>query len=377
MSEKRDYYETLGVDRSADDAQIKKAFRKLALKYHPDKNPGDTESESKFKTLAEAYEVLIDSRKRKQYDTFGHAGMGGAGGAGGGHPFGGFSDIFGDIFSEFFSGGGGGGRARPRRGSDLEYRLEIAFEEAAYGSEKEIKIPRVSTCGGCKGSGAASPKDISVCGTCQGTGQVQMSQGFFSITRPCGTCRGVGKSITNPCKKCSGRGEVENVSTLSLKIPSGIATGQRLKIGGEGEQGRNGGPPGDLYVLLSVRDHAFFVRDGDNIILERPISFLQAILGASIEVETLWGKETLEIRPGTQTSDVFRMRGKGMDSVQGHGRGDQLVEVRIVVPKKLEKRQRELLEEYAEISGEIDVGLPKKGFMEEIGAGIGKIFGGD
>jgi molecular chaperone DnaJ len=284
-----------------------------------------------------------------------------------GSPFGGFSDIFGNIFQDFFRGAaGGGGRSRARRGSDLEYRMEISFEEAAYGTEKDIKIPRAVLCGECKGSGARSASDIAVCAVCHGHGQVSVSQGFFSITRPCTECRGAGRVIRKSCKECRGAGEVEKVSHLNVKIMRGVQTGQRLQLRGEGEPGVNGGPPGDLYVLLEVRPHERFLRDGDDIILEHPIGFLQAVLGAEVEVPTLWGPQNLEIPAGTQPGDVFKMKRMGVDNVHGQGRGNQLVKVKVQIPKKLTSRQKELLQELAETMNEDTQAGQKRGFIEKL-----------
>lgn len=367
MADKRDYYEVLGIPREAGEGDIKKAFRKLALQYHPDKNPGDKSAEAKFREANEAYEVLSDPQKRAQYNQFGHQAFG-QGGGGEGFPFGGFSDIFGDIFQDFFrgGGGGGGGRNRPRRGSDLEYRMEVTFEEAAYGTEKDIKIPRATTCDGCKGSGAKSASDISNCSACGGRGQVSISQGFFSITRPCGECRGAGRVIRKPCKDCRGAGEVEKVSHLNVKIMRGVQTGHRLQLRGEGEPGQMGGPAGDLYILISVRPHEKFLRDGDDVILEHPIHFLQAILGAEVEIPTLWGPQPLEIPAGTQPGDVFKMKRMGIDNVHGQGRGDQLVKVKVQIPRKLTSRQKELLQELAETMKDETQTTQKKGFIEKL-----------
>lgn len=367
MSEKRDYYEVLGIARNASEDDIKKNFRKLARQCHPDLNPNDKKAEANFKELNEAYEVLSDAEKRKRYDTFGHAGMGQGGGQGFQGGFEGFSDVFGDLFSEFFGGQGGrrgGGGARPRRGSDLEYQLEIEFEEAAFGTEKTISVPRIETCGDCRGSGAKDPSSVKTCSACHGRGQISVSQGFFSITRTCGQCRGSGRSVTDPCTKCRGQGRVEQSRSLKTKIPPGVQSGNRLKLPGEGEAGPMGGPPGDLYVLLVVKAHEKFERDGDNVLLEHPISFVQAALGAEVEVPTLWGNQQLKVPAGTQPGTVFKLRGAGIDSVHGGRRGDQLVQVQIAVPRKLTKKQREILQEFAKEGGDaID---EEKSFFEKI-----------
>lgn len=364
MADKRDYYEVLGVPRGASEDDIKKAFRKLARQYHPDLNPSDKKAEGNFKEVNEAYEVLCDSEKRRRYDTFGHAGVGGASG---GEGFAGFSDVFGDLFSEFFGGQGqrrGGGGARARRGSDLEYQLEIEFEESAFGCEKTINIPRVEGCTECKGTGAKDPTSVRACGTCQGRGQISVSQGFFSITRTCHTCRGSGRQVADPCPRCRGQGRVEQSRQLKVKIPPGVSSGNRLRMPGEGEAGAMGGPSGDLYVLLVVKDHERFTREGDNVVLEHPISFVQAALGAEIEVPTLWGAQALKIPAGTPAGTVFKLRGSGIDSVHGGRRGDQLVAVAIAVPRKLTRKQREILQEFAKEGG--DVIEEEKSFFDKL-----------
>lgn len=353
MADKRDYYEVLGVPRGASEDEIKKSFRKLARQYHPDLNPNDKKSESSFKEVNEAYEVLSDAEKRRRYDTFGHAGVGAGGGGEGFAGFEGFSDVFGDLFSEFFGGGGGRrGGARPRRGADLEYQLEIEFEEAAFGCEKTIQVPRVENCAECRGSGARDPGSVRACPMCHGRGQVSVSQGFFSITRTCHQCRGSGKMVADPCQKCRGQGRVEQSRQLKVKIPPGVQSGNRLKSSGDGEAGPMGGPPGDLYVLLVVKEHEKFARDGDNVVTEQLISFVQAALGADIEVPTLWGSQTLKVPAGTQAGTVFKIRGAGIDGLQSGRRGDQLVQVRIVVPRKLTRKQKELLLEFAKEGGD-------------------------
>ncbi len=366
--EKRDYYEILGVHKNASETEIKKAFRKLAIQHHPDKNPGDKEAEEKFKEATEAYEVLSDAQKRAQYDQFGHAGVSGAGGFSGG-GFGGFGagspfgDIFSDIFGDIF--GGGGRRTQGRRGDDLLYNLEIAFEEAAFGCEKKIDVPYAKRCVSCNGSGAKPGTEPKICPTCRGAGQVRYQQGFFSVSKTCGQCNGEGKVVDDPCPDCRGKGSVKDTKTLSVKIPGGVETGSRLKLTGEGGQGAKGGPNGDLYVAIAVKDHPLFQREDDNVVCEIPISFAQAALGCEIEVPTLDGKVSMKIPDGTQSGKIYRLRGKGIPSLQGYGRGDQLVIVKVETPTNLSGRQKELLEEFAKISGE-DAHPMKKGFLDKV-----------
>jgi molecular chaperone DnaJ len=360
--EKRDYYEILGIHRNASEIEIKKAFRKLALQHHPDKNPGDMSAEERFKEVTEAYEVLSDPQKRAQYDQFGHAGVGGgsgfhSGGFGAGSPFGDiFSDIFGDIF------GGGRQRGRGRHGDDLQYNMEISFEEAAFGVENKIDIPYAKRCDACGGSGAKPGSDPKTCPTCRGAGQVRFQQGLFAMSRTCSHCNGEGRVVDNPCLTCHGSGNVRDRKKLSVKVPPGVETGNRLKLAGEGGQGTKGGPNGDLYVLLTVRDHPIFSRDGNDVVCEIPISFTQAALGCEIEVPSLDGKLSLKIPEGTQSAKSFRMRGKGIPSLQGYGRGDQLVVIRVETPVDLTRRQKELLEEFAQISGESTQPMRKRFF---------------
>ncbi len=342
---KRDYYEVLGVSRSADEKEIKRAYRKLAMKYHPDRNPGDTESENKFKEASEAYEVLADASKRAAYDQFGHAGVDGQAGGGG---FGGggasFSDIFGDVFGDIF--GGGGGRGRNTRGADLRYTLELDLEEAVRGKTVEIRIPGHRECDTCDGSGAEKGSTPEPCSTCNGIGQVRMQQGFFAVQQACPTCRGSGQVIKNPCKSCSGQGRVREEKALSVKVPPGVDTGDRIRLSGEGEMGMDGGPPGDLYVQVAVREHSIFTRDGRNLYCEVPISVGDAALGGELEVPTLDGRVKLKIPPETQTGKLFRLRNKGVKPVRGGPPGDLLCRVQIETPVNLTKRQKELLEEF-------------------------------
>jgi len=347
MASKRDYYEILGVSKSATEDELKKAYRKLALKYHPDRNAGNKGAEDKFKEANEAYSVLSDAQKRSQYDQFGHAGAQ-AGGFGQG---GGFSDVFGDIFEEFFGGQGGQGGSRAQRGSDLRYNLSISFEEALLGKEEKIKLRRPEQCDTCNGTGAKGGA-TKRCATCNGAGQVRFQQGFFTVSRTCSACRGEGAIIADPCQKCKGQRYVEREKTISARIPPGVDTGTRLRVNGEGEIGANGGPPGDLYVVISVGDHPQFARDGDHILYEAPISFVKAALGATIEVPTIKGDTPLKIPAGTQDGKIFRLKGLGFPSLRGYGIGDEVVKIRVTIPTKLNGEQREALEKYAKLSGE-------------------------
>lgn len=361
--EKRDYYEVLEVHRNASDTEIKKAYRKLAIKYHPDKNPGDKQAEEKFKEISEAYEVLSDPQKRAQYDQFGHAGVGGGGFGGTGFGFGAgtpFGDIFGDLF-----GGGRQQRSRGRRGDDLLYNLEISFEEAAFGVESRIEVPYNKRCSSCGGSGAKPGTEPKVCPTCRGAGQVRFQQGYFSVSRTCSHCGGEGRVIDSPCGNCRGTGMEKDTKTISVKIPAGVETGNRLKLSGEGGQGIKGGANGDLYVAITVRPHPVFTRDNNDVICEIPISFVQAALGTEIQVPTLDGKVNLRIPEGTQSGRVFRLRDKGIPVLQGYGRGDQLVVIKVETPVNLNKKQRELLEEFARIGGE-EIYPMKKSFFEKV-----------
>ena len=346
---KRDYYEVLGIERSVGEAEIKGAYRRLALKFHPDRNPGDTRAEEQFKEAAEAYAVLADADKRRMYDRFGHAGVG-AGAAGGVDPtiFSDFGDILGglgDIFGFGEAFGGGRRRGGPVRGSDLRYDLEITFDEAAHGSETTVQIPRDETCEPCGGSGAAPGSSPSTCSRCQGRGQVRYQQGFLIVARTCDQCRGSGKTIGTPCPACRGAGHVTNERKLTVKIPAGIATGQRLRLPGEGEHGAAGGPPGDLYVVVHVHDHPTFIRDGDDLHCDMTVNFPTLALGGEITVPTLDGEETLKIPAGTQPSVRLRLRDLGMPNVAGRGRGDLYVRVQVAVPRDLTAEQRELLEQ--------------------------------
>ena len=344
---KRDYYEILEVPRTATEEEIKKAYRKVALKFHPDRNPGDATAEQKFKDASEAYSVLSDKVKRAQYDQFGHVPEGaGAEGPGFGGGFGGFSDIFGDIFSDFFGTGPRGRGRTGERGSDLQYNLEITFEQAAFGFSTEINIPRMEECDQCGGTGARSSKDIDVCPVCQGSGQQRIQQGFFSVSTTCNRCHGMGRIIRQPCTKCHGQGRTRTQRKLKVTIPQGVDSGSRLKLSGEGEAGRAGGGPGDLYIVISVRPHPLFRRDDYDVYCEVPISMVQAALGGEIVAPTLDGKVELKIPPGTQSGRHFRLRGKGILYMRGGGRGDQYVEVSVETPTNLTERQRELLRDF-------------------------------
>ncbi len=349
---KRDYYDVLGVARSANDQEIKSAYRKLALQYHPDRNPGNKGAEEKFKEAAEAYAVLADGEKRASYDRFGHAGVGAGVGAGGFDPtiFAGFEDIFGNIGDLFGFGDLFGGRRRggPQRGADLRYDLEISFEESAQGTETSIQIPRQEKCSTCHGSGAAPGTAPATCPQCRGRGQIRYQQGFFTVAQTCPQCRGGGQIISKPCATCHGSGQVTEQRRLSVKIPPGIATGQRLRLRGEGEAGHAGGPAGNLDVVVHVQEHQFFRRDGDDLYVEMPVTFPTLALGGEIRVPTLDGEEVVRVPEGTDTGTVLRLRGKGMPNISGRGRGDLHVIVQVTTPRRVTKEQRKLLEQLAE-----------------------------
>ncbi len=365
MASKADYYELLGVGRDTGAEELKKAYRKAALRYHPDRNPGDKAAEEKFKDLSEAYQVLSDPEKRAQYDRFGHAAFEqGAGGPGGGfHSSTNFEDIFGDIFGDFFGGGGRAGRQA--RGSDLSYSLEVSFEEAAFGTEKTVSIPRRTTCAPCQGTGAKPGTRPQTCGTCRGSGQMRFQQGFFTVARTCSQCGGQGAVVTDPCTECQGAGAVRKTSNLQIKIPGGVDSGSRLKLRGEGEAGPAGGIAGDLYVSIQVGEHPLFERQHNEVICELPISFPQAALGADIEAPTLEGKIKMKVPAGTQSGSVFRLRGKGIVDLRGGGRGDQLVRVVVETPTDLGARQKELLEEFAQLNGG-EAHPISKGFFDKV-----------
>lgn len=370
---KRDYYDILEVTRTATDQEIKSSYRKLALKFHPDRNPGDKTAEEKFKEAAEAYAILSDGDKRARYDRYGHAGVGG--GAQGFDPsqFSGFEDIFGGL-GDIFGFGGGQRRSGPQRGADLRYDLEIKFEQAAKGAETNIQIPRHETCETCKGNGAAPGTSPTTCPQCRGTGQLRYQQGFFTVARTCGQCRGAGKVIAKPCPDCRGAGTIEQQRKLTVKIPAGIATGQRMRLAGEGEAGTLGGPPGDLYVVIFVREHAFFQRDGNNLHCSVPLPFTTLALGAEIKVPGIDDEQTVKIPEGTQPGTTFRLRGKGMPDVSGRGHGDILVTVQGTTPKRLTKEQKKLLEQLAATLPEQKVKPSARDDEDDEGRGIfGKV----
>ncbi len=345
LMSKRDYYEVLGVERSADERTIKKAYKKLAMKYHPDRTQGDKGMEEKFKEAQEAHEILTDSKKRPVYDQYGHAGVDQSRG-GGGHGQGAeFGDIFGDVFGDIF-GGGRGRQSRARQGSDLRYNLEMSLEEAVRGKDVEIRVPTLVECDSCHGSGANKGSSPTGCPTCKGNGQVQMRQGFFAVQQTCPTCSGKGKIIGDPCSPCRGQGRKEKTKTLSVKVPAGVDTGDRIRLTGEGEAGENGAPAGDLYVQVNIREHEIFERDGNNLYCEVPLGFATAALGGEIEVPTLDGKVKLKITLETQTGKMFRLRGKGVKSVRSGSVGDLMCKVVIETPVNLSPKQREMLEEF-------------------------------
>ena len=354
---KRDYYEVLGVTRAVTEAELKSAYRRLAMQHHPDRNPGDKKAEENFKEAAEAYAVLADASKRAAYDRFGHAGVGAAAGAGAGfdpETFGDFADILGNMFG-FGDLFGGRRRGGPQRGSDLRYDLEISFLESASGAEPTIQIPRQETCETCKGTGAAAGSSPSVCSMCRGQGQVRRQQGFFTIAVTCPQCRGAGRTISKPCQGCNGAGRVTQERKIKVKIPGGISNGQQLRLQNEGEAGAGGGPPGHLYVVVHVQEHEFFRREGNHLFCEVPVNFTTLALGGEIVVPTLDGQERMKVPDGTPTGTTLRLRGKGMPDVNGRGRGDLLVTVQVQTPKKLSKEQRQLLEQLAKV-------LPKEKF---------------
>ncbi|WP_026893689.1 molecular chaperone DnaJ [Clostridiisalibacter paucivorans] len=370
---KRDYYEILGVDKNASQDEIKRAYRKVAKKYHPDLNPNNEEASDKLKEANEAYEVLSNSEKRQRYDRFGHAGVNGngAGGQGFEQGFGDFGDIFGDIFGDFF-GGGFSSRQRksgPKRGADIKYQIDIDFEEAAFGAEKEIKFRRMEDCSVCNGTGAKPGTKKSTCTKCNGTGEVRYAQktplGQFVNVKTCDECNGTGENIESPCNKCHGTGKEAKIKKINIKIPAGVDTGSVMPLRGEGEPGEKGGPRGDLYIYINVRPHKIFNREGNDVICEFPITFVQAALGDEVEVPTLDGKVKYKIPEGTQTGTVFRLKNKGIPNLRGYGRGDQYVKVVIEVPKNLNEKQKEILKEFAKETGET-FHQQKKGFFDKV-----------
>lgn len=362
----RDYYEILGVGRDVGADELKRAYRKLAMKHHPDRNPGDKAAEERFKEASEAYQILSDPERRAQYDRFGHAAFEqGAGFGGFDFAAAGFEDIFSDIFGDFFGSTRGRGRARTRRGEDLRYDLGISFEESIFGTEKTISVPRLATCDACSGKGSKGGTGRVTCSACRGSGQVRFQQGFFTIAKTCGQCSGQGTIIKDPCRSCGGSGVMQKTQALNIKVPAGVDSGSRLKLRGEGEAGRGGAAPGDLYVVIDVEPHPLFARHGNDIVCEVPISFPQATLGAEIDVPTVNGKVKMKVSAGTQSGSVFRLRGKGAPDLRGSGRGDQLVRVVVETPRKLTSKQRELLEEFARSSGE-EVHPLSKGFFDKV-----------
>ncbi len=354
--EEKDYYKILGVSRNATEDEIKKSYRKVAMEYHPDRNPGNKEAEEKFKIASEAYEVLRDPEKREIYDRYGIEGLKGTGFTG----FRGFDDIFsafGDVFQDFFGfGTTQRRRTSARPGADLRYDVKIAFFDAAFGKEAEIEIPRNIACEACGGTGAKPGTHPTQCPNCKGTGQVTRSQGFFTISTTCSQCRGEGSIVPHPCKECRGYGKVRRTKKIQVKIPPGVDTGSKLRIRGEGEEGERGGPPGDLFVFIYVEPHDFFSREGDDVICQIPISFTQAALGTEIEVPTLNGAKNLKIPKGTESGEIFRIKGEGFPRIRGYGRGDEIVQVMVRTPKNLTKRQEELLKEFEEVSRKGDKG---------------------
>jgi molecular chaperone DnaJ len=367
MPTNRDYYEILGVTRDSDEDEIKRAYRKLALKHHPDRNPGDKAAEERFKEAAEAYEVLRDGEKRRIYDLYGHEGLRGTGFSG----FSGFEDIFSafsDIFEDFFGfGGRRSRRTRAARGHDLRYDLELTLEEAHSGKEEEIFFEKWATCNTCSGTGMTPGSEPGICAHCHGRGEIVHSQGFFQIRTTCSTCNGTGQVIVDPCGKCKGKGRIRTERKVLIRIPPGVDTGTQLRIKGEGESGENGGPPGDLFVVIHVREHDFFVRDGDDLKCQITVSFVQAALGAGVSIPVLGNDdETITIREGTQPGEIIRLKGKGMPSLRrGRGNGDLFVQVMVQIPTRLSQRQRELLREYGELEKQ-KLGAKTKDFWDKI-----------
>jgi molecular chaperone DnaJ len=366
---KRDYYEVLGVSRDASEEVLKKAYRKIALENHPDRNPDDPAAEDRFKEASEAYAVLSDADKRRAYDRFGFEAVGASGGPGGFGDFGdlgNFTDLFNDLFGDLFGGGRGRRRAgRGQRGADLRYNLEIELSDVLEGTEAAIQIPKMRPCGTCSGSGARPGTRPEPCPRCHGAGQVVLQQGFFRISRPCDQCAGAGEIVRERCPECRGSGRLEGLQSIRVKVPAGVEDGMRLRLSGEGEAGIAGGPPGDLFVVISIKQHPLFEREGPDVHCQVPVSFVQAALGDEIDVPTLEGKVKLRVPEGTQTGKVLRLRGKGLPGLRSSARGDHLLHIFVEVPTKLTKRQRELLEEFATESG-ADVSPVTKGFLEKL-----------
>jgi molecular chaperone DnaJ len=367
---KRDYYEVLGVPREAEEAVLKKAYRKIALENHPDRNPDDDAAEERFKEASEAYAVLSDAGKRRAYDRFGHQGVGMGGAPGGFSDFGdlgNFTDLFNDLFGDLFGGSRGGRRraGRGQRGADLRYNLEIELSDVLDGMEAAIQIPKMRPCSTCDGSGARPGTAPETCGRCHGAGQVVLQQGFFRISRPCDACSGAGEIVRHRCSDCRGAGRVESEQSIRVKVPAGVEDGMRLRLTGEGEAGIAGGPPGDLFVVLSIKEHPFFERDGPALHCQVPISFAQAALGDEIEVPSMEGKVMLKVPEGTQTGKILRLRGKGLPSLRSSQRGDQLLHIFVETPAKLTKRQRELLTEFAQEGGD-EVSPVTKSFLDKL-----------
>lgn len=371
---KRDFYEVLGVGRDASERDVKKAYKRLAMKFHPDKNPGDETATDKFKEVKHAYEILTDPQKRAAYDQYGHAafeqGSGGGGGGGGAD----FSDMFGDVFGDIFGGSRrGGGHQRVQRGADLRYNMELSLEEAVRGVTKEIEVPTYVSCNSCAGSGAKPGTSAQTCGTCHGQGQVQMRQGFFAVQQTCPTCHGQGKIIKTPCDSCHGQGRIKKTKTLSVKIPAGVDTGDRIRLTGEGEAGEHGAPAGDLYVQVHVREHHIFTREANNLFCEVPVTFTMSALGGEVEVPTLDGRVSLKVPAETQTGRMFRMRGKGVQSVRGGGVGDLICKLVVETPVNLSSKQKELLRDF-EATLEGSAGKMHKPKSEGFFNGVKKFF---
>ncbi len=362
--QKRDYYEVLGVQKNATSEELKKAYRKKAVKYHPDKNPGDKKAEERFKEASEAYSILSDEEKRKIYNQFGHEGLQGGGFQGSSNFSDVFSSAFGDIFSDFFGGGDREGRSAAARGADLRYDISVSFKEAAFGTKKEITLARLEECSGCGGTGAKKGTSATTCNTCRGEGEIRRAQGFFSISSPCPECHGEGEIIKDPCSICRGEGRERIKKTISVNIPAGIDSGMQLRVSGEGEGGKKGGPRGDLYIFITVKADKVFTRNGGDIICTIPISVTQAILGTEINVPSLEGERKFTVSPGTQPGSVFKIYGAGIHSLKGYGRGDLVINIKIKIPTSLSPKEEEVIREFAELRKE-KVSEKKKGFFQK------------